>query len=204
VAGANGQPVPDDSVDFTASAGTVPAAVQTNASGQATATYTAGTTPGSVNISGTEVIDSASGSTTVSLTAPGYTYTGTWDGQTVTLTRVTNVTVEGLPDETLLPAQLDNFQTNDPEYTALNGENINVFTAPTEFPGVDVVHNGLMGTQSVYGTWTFTPPSSGATVAALRIDESWFLKHAQTCAGRCKRVPLPLTKRGGSVTGFSC
>ncbi|MDA8336878.1 MAG: stalk domain-containing protein [Peptococcaceae bacterium] len=86
-----------------------------------------------------------------------YRYTGVWQGQTVNLAHVQNVTVEGLPDH-LLVGQITNFQTDDPNYTALDGGNINVFTAPDEFPGEYVVHNGLEGSQPVYGTWTFPAP----------------------------------------------
>lgn len=72
------------------------------------------------------------------------------------LTHVSNVTVEGFPDATLL-GSCQKFQTNDPLYTPLNGETINVWSAPKEFPGVDVVHNGDQGSQPIYGTWTFAP-----------------------------------------------
>jgi hypothetical protein len=83
-----------------------------------------------------------------------YTYTGVWSGSSTGLTHVNNVTVEGLPDATLV-GTIGNFQTKDPAFSCLNGESINVWTAPNEFPGQYVVHNGDQGSQCTYGTWTF-------------------------------------------------
>ena len=87
-------------------------------------------------------------------TLSGYSYSASWQGATVALRHVPNQTVESLPDATLV-GQVGNFETNDPTYSCLNGETINVFTAPAEFPGDYVVHNGLQGSQCAYGTWTF-------------------------------------------------
>ncbi len=86
-----------------------------------------------------------------------YYYTGIWNGQTVYLKLVPNVTVESLPDATLV-GTLSDFYTNQPSYLSppyaeLNGENMNVWTAPSEFPGEYVVHNGDEGSQPIYGTW---------------------------------------------------
>lgn len=80
----------------------------------------------------------------------------------MTLTAVPNVTVEHLPDASLI-GQLSAFQTNDPKFACLNGENLTVWSAPQEFPGVDVVHNGDQGPQCTYGTWTFSPSSNAAS-----------------------------------------
>jgi len=172
VTGANGQPVANDTVNFTASTGTVTTSALTNSGGQATATYTAGTTPGSVTISATETTGSATGSTTLTLSQPTWTFTGVWNGQTVNLTWVPNQTVEGFSDAKVV-GQITNFQTNEPTggkppYYELNGESINVFTAPNEFPGVYVVHNGLQGPQATYGTWTF-PMTGTQTVAGYKV-----------------------------------
>lgn len=92
-----------------------------------------------------------------------YSYTGLWNGYATTLTHVANVTVEGLPDESLV-GTISDFQTSDPSFSCLNGETINVFTAPSEFPNEYVVHNGLQGSQCTYGTWTF--PFYTVTLAA--------------------------------------
>ncbi len=81
-------------------------------------------------------------------------YTGTWNGTLTTLTNVTNVTVEGLPDATLV-GTIGNFQTKDPAFSCLDGESLNVWTAPKEYPNEYVVHNGDQGAQCTYGTWTF-------------------------------------------------
>ena len=91
---------------------------------------------------------------TTTTTLSGYSYSASWQGATVALRHVPNQTVESLPDATLV-GQVGNFETNDATYSCLNGETINVFTAPAEFPGDYVVHNGLQGSQCAYGTWTF-------------------------------------------------
>ena len=111
-----------------------------------------------------------------------YTYSGQWPptSATVSLTLVPNVTVENLPDSSLQSSQLVDFQTNDPRYSCLNGEALDVWTAPAEFPGKLVVHNGDQGPQCTYGTWTFSiqppPPkgysgiSSGASIATVTVN----------------------------------
>jgi hypothetical protein len=76
-----------------------------------------------------------------------------WHDTRVALTIHPNVTVERLSDAHL-QGTCNDFRTNDPALSCLNGENINTFQAPREFPGVVVVHNGLMGTQCTYATWT--------------------------------------------------
>lgn len=83
-----------------------------------------------------------------------YRYTCQWQGGLVLLDHVANVTVEALPDVSVA-GRCTNFRTNDPYYKPLDGATINVFTAPGEFPGRYVVHNGLQGPQPVHGTWTF-------------------------------------------------
>jgi hypothetical protein len=107
--------------------------------------------------------------------AATYTYTGVWLGNVTTLTHVANVTVEGLADATLV-GTISNFQTSDPSYSCLNGETINVFTAPSEFPGDYVVHNGLQGSQCTYGTWTFPGSFYTVTMAA------WIPQHTMNGA----------------------
>jgi hypothetical protein len=86
-------------------------------------------------------------------------FQGVWHGQTVKLNNVPNVTVENLPDAQLV-GRIHNFlahelPTSKPPFYCLNGETLNVWTAPNEFPGVYVVHNGDQGNQCTYGTWTF-------------------------------------------------
>ncbi len=89
-----------------------------------------------------------------------YTFTGTWNGQRETLAWVPNHTIENMSDATLV-GTISNFQTADPKYTCLNGEDINVWTAPSEYPGEYVVHNGDMGPQCTYLTLIF-PESSNS------------------------------------------
>ena len=86
-----------------------------------------------------------------------YYYTGIWNGQRVYLQLVPNVTVETLPDATII-GTLSNFYTNQPGYLSppyaeLNGESLNIWAAPSEFQGEYVVHNGDEGPQPTYGTW---------------------------------------------------
>lgn len=80
-------------------------------------------------------------------------YTGSWSGSTLPVTLTGNVTVESYADATVV-GQITRFQTNDPRYRCLNGQALNVFTAPKEFPNQFVVHDGLQGPMCVYGTWT--------------------------------------------------
>lgn len=85
-------------------------------------------------------------------------YHGTYNGRVIDLAHVINVSVEDLPDATLV-GHLTNFQTNNPYYHCLNGETLNVWVAPNEFPNDYVVHNGDEGPQCVYGTWLFPQPN---------------------------------------------
>jgi|GEM_PF-3088330 hypothetical protein len=87
-------------------------------------------------------------------------FTGIWDGQAVRLTLIPNQAVENLPDAKLV-GQITDFQTDEPlgsqpPFYTLNGESINVWVAPKEFPGVYIVHNGDQGPQPTYGTWIFS------------------------------------------------
>jgi len=90
-----------------------------------------------------------------------YTFTGAWSGQSTTLHWVPNHTIEGDQGAQLV-GTITNFQTGDPYYACLNGEDINVWTDPS-YPGVDVVHNGDMGAQCTYLTLTFTAPTSNSS-----------------------------------------
>ena len=96
------------------------------------------------------------------------TYTGGWSGSVVPVSLTANATVEGYADATVV-GQLTNFQSNDPGYSCLNGQAINVFSAPKEFPNQYVVHDGLQGSMCVYGTWTFPRIWYAATWQGQRI-----------------------------------
>ena len=80
---------------------------------------------------------------------------GAW--QSVFMTRVKNVTIEGLSDARQVGQILD-FETDNPAMSCLNGESVDLWTAPKEFPGMMVAHNGDQGSQCAYGTWTFPAP----------------------------------------------
>jgi RNA polymerase subunit RPABC4/transcription elongation factor Spt4 len=84
--------------------------------------------------------------------------TGVWNGMVVVLTPVTNTSVESLPDAQLV-GQLQDFETRAQPQSCLNGETINVWSAPREFPGSYVVHDGAQGAECAYGTWTFRAPT---------------------------------------------
>jgi len=92
----------------------------------------------------------------------GTYYTAVWQGGSINLNHVTNSTVEAIPDAAVV-GQVTNFQTDDPSYSCLNGETINVFTARNEYPYQYLVHNGLQGPQCAFGTWTFPMPSDGGS-----------------------------------------
>ncbi|MHB8231455.1 MAG: hypothetical protein ACYDDB_00955 [bacterium] len=87
-------------------------------------------------------------------------FEGYWQGTLVYLQNIPNITVEQLPDATNI-GMLNDFNAIEPPYSSppfycLNGESINVWTAPNEFPGGLIVHNGLQGSQCTYGTWIIT------------------------------------------------
>ncbi len=89
---------------------------------------------------------------------------GTW--QSVFMTRVKNITIEGLSDARHVGQILD-FETDNPAMSCLNGESVDLWTAPKEFPGMLVAHNGAQGSQCTYGTWTFpASPFIGGSLGA--------------------------------------
>jgi len=107
-------------------------------------------------------------------TFPIFNYSGSWNGRTYGLTLVPNLEVESAPGANLItyqntstcgglcgsPVRLQNFQTNDPNVTCMNGAAINVWMAQNEFPGKHVVHVAP-GTTCIGfgGTWTLQPVS---------------------------------------------
>lgn len=82
---------------------------------------------------------------------------GLWNGVPATLTAVPNAPVESYADAELV-GQIHDFQTSARPQSCLDGEAINVWLAPREFPGLYVVHDGAQGAQCAYGTWTFPAP----------------------------------------------
>ncbi|PMP93109.1 MAG: hypothetical protein C0173_01260, partial [Desulfurella sp.] len=71
-----------------------------------------------------------------------------WHGRWIPLQHISNVTVEGFRDARLV----GQCKLNAPSYT-INGEMINVWEAPNEYPGQLLVHNGDQGPQPTYQTW---------------------------------------------------
>jgi hypothetical protein len=145
--------------------------------------------------------------------AASYTYSGSWGGNVTTLTHVTNVTVEGLPDARLA-GTITNFQTTDPAYSCLNGSSLNVWTAQNEFPNEFVVHNGDQGSQCAYGTWTFPAPSytyyvtESAWIPQQEVDGAPLLPEPVYAALGLSCANLPLDEEvivgyGDGNTGFS-
>ncbi len=71
-------------------------------------------------------------------------FNGVW----VPLQHIQNVTVEGFRDARLV----GKCKLYAPGY-CINGEYINVWVAPNEYPGKLIVHNGMQGPQCTYKTW---------------------------------------------------
>lgn len=71
-----------------------------------------------------------------------------WQGQEVPLQHIGNVTVEGFSDAQLV----GKCKLNAPSY-CINGEWVNVWKAPNEYPGQLIVHNGDQGPQCTYQTF---------------------------------------------------
>ncbi len=83
-----------------------------------------------------------------------YQYSGIYNGSVVVLTYTQPRTIEALPDASYVGV-LTNFYTNNPKYQCLNGEALNVWVAPSEYPGYYIVHNGGQGSQCAYVTLLF-------------------------------------------------
>lgn len=89
-------------------------------------------------------------------TFPIYSYTASWLGYpSFSLRLIANVSVESFPDATLV-GKVANFQTQDAHFSCLDSQTLNVYTAPSEFPGLYLVHvtAGSMCTPTAE-TWTF-------------------------------------------------
>lgn len=138
-----------------------------------------------------------------------YTYAGTWDGQAVTLTHVPNATVEAYSDAQEI-GQLEDFQTNDPAYSCLDGQALNVWRAPAEYPGELVVHNGDQGAQCAYGTWTFQSPSQAYSYSGFWAPLARSVSLADVANANvedfpdARLQPLPLIDFQTNDPRFSC
>ncbi len=89
-------------------------------------------------------------------TFPIYAYTASWlNYPSSSLKLVANACVECFSDSTVV-GRVSNFQTQDAHFSCLDGQSLNVYTAPSEFPGLYVVRviGGSMCT-SYADTWTF-------------------------------------------------
>ncbi len=84
-----------------------------------------------------------------------YSYNCVLNGTPVSLYYTRQRSVETFPDAINLGPNCVNFQTQDPTYSCLNGENINVYTAHAEYPCMYAIHNGGMGAQCTYATWLY-------------------------------------------------
>jgi hypothetical protein len=80
-----------------------------------------------------------------------YSYKGMFNGAEVSLISVQGKTIEALPDASLV-GTLYNFSTSNPKYSCLGGSALNVWIAPSEYPGYYVIHNGGQGSQCAYIT----------------------------------------------------
>ena len=105
---------------------------------------------------------------------PVYSYAGSWNGASYPLTLAPNDEVQSAADAKLItfqnncggagqpacgsPVQLQNFQTQDPNFACLRGSSINVWMAQAEFPAEHVAHVVGSSTCTGFGaTWTFLP-----------------------------------------------
>jgi len=149
-------------------------------------------------------------------TFPIFTYSGSWNGAAYQLTLLPNVEVQTLSDANLItyqnncggsgqpscgsPVQLQNFQTNDPNFACLNGRAINVWMAQSEFPGKHIAHvvGGTICT--AYGiTWTFVPNTH------YTITLKSFIPQAQLWdPGTSSLCALLLFGALGAVTADTC
>ena len=94
--------------------------------------------------------------TTTTTPGPTYFYQGTWNGQTVTLAKVSRLQ-NGPAGSTQPAGQLTNFQTNDPAFKCLDGDTLWVWTS-TSYQGQYLVDN-VMQNQCATGTWLFKAAS---------------------------------------------
>ncbi|MGC9099589.1 MAG: hypothetical protein ACP5HW_03550 [Candidatus Micrarchaeia archaeon] len=101
----------------------------------------------------TSIYNAASQQTSLANVTPvdSYSYTGTFNNVKVTLERVQGITVEALPDASNV-GMLFNFSTNNPKFSCLDNSALNVWVAPSEYPGYYVMHNGAQGSQCAYIT----------------------------------------------------
>ncbi|MGC8652083.1 MAG: hypothetical protein ACP5UH_02425 [Candidatus Micrarchaeia archaeon] len=83
-----------------------------------------------------------------------YEYSGMYNGSIVLLTYTQQRAIEDLPDAALA-GTLQNFYTNNPAYECLDGKSLNVWIAPSEYPGEYIVYNGAQGAQCAYATLLF-------------------------------------------------
>lgn len=88
---------------------------------------------------------------------PQWPAVANWSGNPVALVEVQNVTVEALPDVRHV-GRVEGFLTMNPRLTCLNGWSLDVYVAPSEFPGQYVVHDGA---SCGYGTWVFPQVAPG-------------------------------------------
>ena len=89
-------------------------------------------------------------------TFPIYAYTASWLGYpSFSLNLIPNVEVESFADSSLV-GKVANLQTQDAHFSCLDGQSLNVYTAPNEFPGLYLVHV-IAGTACTptADTWTF-------------------------------------------------
>ncbi|MFI5412954.1 MAG: hypothetical protein ACHQX1_03610, partial [Candidatus Micrarchaeales archaeon] len=79
--------------------------------------------------------------TTTISNANGYSYAGTYNNVSVSLAYTANKNVESFPDSQVV-GYLTNFYTNDPGHSCMDGYQLPVYSAPSEYPGYLVVHGG--------------------------------------------------------------
>jgi hypothetical protein len=85
-----------------------------------------------------------------------YTAQVIWQGQVMQLRRLSQpIAIQELPDA-VFQGRANNFQTSDPVYACLVGSSLNVYVAPSQFPGQYVVSGTCPGGAET--TWDFPAP----------------------------------------------
>jgi hypothetical protein len=190
-------------IDFTSTASWQnPAAAMVDSAGDFTAKIAVASEDvvGSNPISATEQTACGAGGavTYITATAPFTVLPPLWyrgqvgNGAEFALKKVTNESIEDLPDATLVGTIV--FRTDDSYYAALDGHALDVWSAPKEFPGELVVHNGDQGSQPVYGTWVYTPSYSA--------EWNGKVEHLSLVPNESVEA-LPDAVLQGQVTGFA-
>ncbi len=139
----------------------------------------------------------------------GYTYHCDWSGQTLPLTRVCNQSLESSPYATSV-GSCTNFQTDDPSFTAENGQSFAVYQDTAQYPTSACGDYGYLvhGGGTAWATWTLGSCTPGQTNGACgSCGTSTCENLTWVCAGGpCPDAGACLTPCGGTccAAGEKC